>query len=483
MTIGIQPKEESLLVSDKKIILFAGDDRFLRDWYLKALNEGGYQAEGTTLSDLETNLTRLPADLVLIDLPDKKDSQKYMVQALRIRPSTPVVLLVELKDFGSAGEVFHSGAAEVLPKPVEPQLMSVILHRVIEEDRLLKENAELRRSMKLYSACQRITTQLDEKNIREATLTALMEKTEAWEAFYLDGSSLGTKPRMEGLVGLEETDAQQILDELLPLIRQNVDRDKPCTIALDNSGGTFKYLHHHDISEACIVPLGDLKSLLGLFVLLRHGQDRPWSAKVMEEVNFIARHAALALQNATLYAHAKEMAFQDSLTGLYNARYLPLAIDRQIAHSQESGVPFALLFLDLDHFKRVNDLHGHQVGSQLLREVAQVLRRCVRDDDMVVRYGGDEFTLLLKRAHLSVASQIAERIRSTLEKHSFLGREGLVVRMTACIGIAIYPLHARSAEELIFLSDRAMYKGKNSTRNLVIVADPEDLINRPPALD
>ena len=196
----------------------------------------------------------------------------------------------------------------------------------------------------------------------------------------------------------------------------------------------------------------------------------------METVQFIAQHAALAWSNATLYASAKNLAFEDTLTGLYNARYLQLAIEREIAFSKESGDPFAVLFLDLDYFKRVNDLYGHPMGSQLLVEVARVIRRCVRDHDIVVRYGGDEFTIVLKGTDLAAAEQIAERMRTVFAGHAFLRREGLDSAITLCIGVSAYPVHARSAEELIFLADRAMYKGKNSTRNQVNIADPRDLI-------
>ncbi len=198
----------------------------------------------------------------------------------------------------------------------------------------------------------------------------------------------------------------------------------------------------------------------------------------METVQFIAQHAALAWTNATLYASAKNLAFEDSLTGLYNARYLRLAIEREIALSKESGNPFAVLFLDFDYFRRVNDFYGHQVGSQLLVEVARVIRRCVRDHDIVVRYGGDEFTIVLKGTNLATAEQIAERMRTVLAGHAFLSREGLDIVITLCIGIAVYPTHGRSAEELIFLADRAMYRGKNSTRNQVNIADPGDLIGQ-----
>jgi len=111
-------------------------------------------------------------------------------------------------------------------------------------------------------------------------------------------------------------------------------------------------------------------------------------------------------------------------------------------------------------------------------EVARVVRHCIRDQDTVVRYGGDEFTIVLRGTNLVAAGQIAERMRAVLGRHVFLSREELNITITLCIGISAYPVHARSAEELIFLADRAMYKGKNSTRNQVNTADPKDLVGQ-----
>jgi diguanylate cyclase (GGDEF)-like protein len=458
------------------MILFVGDDQFLRNWYLKNLKESDYLTEGVPLKDLEEALSRFPADLVLIDLPHEAESQNYISQALRVRPATPVVLSVEMDRFNFAGEAFRSGAAEILPKPMEPRLMLMILHRVLEEDRLLKENKELRDYVNLYSACQRITTQIEGEGVRKATLDALVAKTGIRAAFYLDWSSVTTVPQTEGLLGLNESEARLFLDELIPLIRLRFNVAEAYKIVFDTQDGEFRCLRENGFTEALIVPLHDHVSLLGLFILLRREQDPLWTAKVVEEVNFIRQHATLAWYNAALYANAKELAMLDDLTGLYNVRYLHLAIGRELIHYRESSVPFAVLFLDIDYLKRVNDFHGHQVGSQLLREVAQVLRRCVRDNDAVVRYGGDEFVIVLKATPLSSAEQIADRIRTMMSQHIFLGREGLKVQITVCIGVASCPVHAQSEEELIFLSDRAMYRGKNSTRNLVITADPEDLV-------
>jgi two-component system, cell cycle response regulator len=466
-----------LLTSGKKKVLFIGNDQFLGGWYLNALNEGGYWAEGATLNGLETHLARFPADLVLLDLPPKEDPIKYLRQILLVRPAIPVVLSIEMEDSSCAGEALRFGAADLLLKPVEPQLLMMILHRTLEKDRLLKENKELRNSIDLYTACQRITTQLEEEGVRTATLTSLMSETGARVAFYLDWPHTNV-PKEEDILGQKSGDSKRFMEELIPSIVQCSPDIEAYTIDFNCSDLKFKNLREQGYAEALIVPLKGHESVLGIFVLIRHTSDGPWSARVMGAVQFIAQHAALAWHNVTLYANAKKLAFQDSLTGLCNARYLPLAIERELAFGKESGDPFAVLFLDLDYFRRVNDLYGHQVGSQLLVEVARVIRHCVRDQDIVIRYGGDEFTVVLKGTNLATAEQIAERMRMVLARHAFLSREGLNIVITLCIGVSAYPVHARNAEDLIFLADRAMYKGKNSTRNQVNTADPKDLINQ-----
>jgi diguanylate cyclase (GGDEF)-like protein len=126
--------------------------------------------------------------------------------------------------------------------------------------------------------------------------------------------------------------------------------------------------------------------------------------------------------------------------------------------------------MDLDHFKTVNDQHGHLSGSRMLVEVARVLRSCVRDDDVLVRYGGDEYVVLLVGIDSGGGLKVAERIRRAVEDHRFLSREGARVRVTASIGLASYPEHAQEKSEILDLADRAMYRGKRSSRNVVYIA-------------
>lgn len=165
----------------------------------------------------------------------------------------------------------------------------------------------------------------------------------------------------------------------------------------------------------------------------------------------------------------EDLAYLDDLTHLFNTRYLHLMLDREMKSAQHAHGTFSLLFLDLDYFKSINDTHGHLLGSKLLVEMAHVLKSCVRDHDVVARYGGDEYVVLLRGTDSSNALKVAERIRLTVESHRFLAREGLSLTLSTCIGVASFPEHARDKTTLLDLADRAMYQGKKSTRNIVFM--------------
>ena len=166
------------------------------------------------------------------------------------------------------------------------------------------------------------------------------------------------------------------------------------------------------------------------------------------------------------YQGARELIYTDDLTGLYNHRYLHIALEQEIRRSERYGLEFSLAFIDLDLFKNVNDEHGHLVGSGVLRQVGELLRECVRDADMLFRYGGDEFNALLGETDTGGAKIVAERIRSTIAEFEFSTGHDNTGRLTATVGHATYPIHTTVLEEMIDLADKAMYLGKND-RNIV----------------
>jgi diguanylate cyclase (GGDEF)-like protein len=192
-------------------------------------------------------------------------------------------------------------------------------------------------------------------------------------------------------------------------------------------------------------------------------------------LNFFQRQARLALINAERGAQAQSLIYIDDLTKLYNGRYLNVVLDREMKRSERYRNFFCVLFMDIDFFKRVNDAHGHLVGSRVLVEVGTVLRACVRDSDTVVRYGGDEFVVLLVETNADEAMLVAERMRKMVEAEPFVKEAGLVIRLTISIGIAAFPEHATTKQTLLNLADQAMYRGKESTRNVVYLAHAQNV--------
>lgn len=169
-------------------------------------------------------------------------------------------------------------------------------------------------------------------------------------------------------------------------------------------------------------------------------------------------------------AELKGLTHTDDLTGLYNQRYLELILDRELSLAKRNDTEFSVLFLDLDHFKSVNDSHGHLIGSRLLFEVGQEIKRALRDSDITFRYGGDEFVIILSHTGLDAAVAVAERIRVQIEKKRFLARDNLEIRLTASIGVASVPLHAVTKQQILKAADEALYGVKKAVRNSVIAA-------------
>ena len=199
---------------------------------------------------------------------------------------------------------------------------------------------------------------------------------------------------------------------------------------------------------------------------------RPKSRYGLEEqkvASFISDHACQAIANARKYGEAQEMAYIDSLTNLYNAKYLELAFEKELKRADRLKSPVTVLFLDVDHFKNVNDENDHIVGSKVLVEVGKVIKMSIREVDTAIRYGGDEFVAILVDADCEAGYMVAERIRAKIEACKFLHSEGLDLKVTASIGVATYPVHSSEKSELLKIADSAMYSAKHTSRNTVFL--------------
>jgi diguanylate cyclase (GGDEF)-like protein len=176
---------------------------------------------------------------------------------------------------------------------------------------------------------------------------------------------------------------------------------------------------------------------------------------------------ASALANAVRIAEAERLSQTDDLTKLHNARYLRQFLLNEIRRARRYGSIVAALFLDLDDFKQVNDAHGHLAGSHVLMEMAAVILSSIRDTDAVARYGGDEFVIVLPDTQIELAGTVAERIREKISGHRFHAGRNLKLSLTASFGVAAFPMHASSPQQLIASADTAMYEAKAANKNCI----------------
>jgi diguanylate cyclase (GGDEF)-like protein len=224
------------------------------------------------------------------------------------------------------------------------------------------------------------------------------------------------------------------------------------------------------IRSAICMPLRSRQKTLGVIQLF-NCKVETLADETISFLHLLCDYAAIAIENAHAVERIQELTITDDCTGLYNQRQLYRMLKAECGEGKKPQCQFSLVFIDLDHFKRINDEHGHLIGSKLLAEFGQAVRLQLRGVDAVFRYGGDEFIVLLHGADKAEAEQIARKLHRTLRSRTFRVGDRLEVSIRASYGVATWPTDAGDLHELIRAADSAMYCVKGSTRDGVATAE------------
>lgn len=224
--------------------------------------------------------------------------------------------------------------------------------------------------------------------------------------------------------------------------------------------------------DSVLIPIVTDDSVVAVMRLERSSKP----SLTTDELRFleaVANQTALALEKAKLIAFLENLSITDELTGIANRRHFEWRLSEEIERARRYQYPLSALMLDLDHFKQVNDTHGHQVGDLVLQQIAQRLKKVLRRTDFLARYGGEEFIVIAPQTPADRALILAERLRQIIAESPISVSPHLQICITISIGVAVFPEHAQNGNELVRAADEALYKAKQTGRNRVCLFEPE----------
>lgn len=414
--------------------------------------------------DWKTKLRSSSFDIVILDFsvfPENPIERLQEVQ--RLAGHAEIIVLAEQEEAPTIVAAFKSGIADFYLKPTTAETLNWAIEKILSRQSLTAKTTGLTADMEVFNAVHNIHIAEDDSKMRELAGQTLIQEIEAAGALWVwvDAGKLSNvtytrkTPYQIKPIYCENTFAFEQLEAFI--------KQYPGHLEASYAKGITK--NADAWKQGPFVWIPSQNQNLGGILLFGVNQELTPQSKL--RIEFLFRNLDASLEQYQRYKLAKEQTYLDDLTGLYNSRFLELTLSTLVSSAESEPKPFCLLFIDIDHFKQINDKNGHLVGSQTLAQIAKTLKSTLRKYDQVFRYGGDEFVVILHQITEGDSLRTANRLRSQIENRIFVFNQ-VEIKVTLSIGVSYYKGDHNNYEALLKLADQALYESKKRGRNRVL---------------
>lgn len=433
----------------------------------------------------------------LLRFPNEFVGEKYLVQETGLSLRTVKKILNRLNLNLLLVTEHREGGTYYRLKldSISPNMLKLIREFILEEENLIENYEKLEIRQKIlkqqleekekedYRASERQEIFVNSLVFVEETSSILLRSQNFTQVFKETFRRLSSAVNYDiGITAILENKLDLYIIHKSSISRENIEKAINYTKEMMGPTIALPYLLQdyniiEDTEELEIGPQGKILHRIGTtfqkdattpgYIALFRIEDKPFLANEKQVIDILSMQMSLACQNISALQKIQQLAITDDLTGIYNKRYFKQEFAKEFEKAQRYHFPMCLLMMDLDHFKRINDKYGHQIGDVVLSEFAALVLEMTRSTDIFARYGGEEFSLILTHTPLQSSIEIAERIRSRVEMYSFPA-EDFPIHCTVSIGLAMNKEDYKSPDELISTADMNLYKAKTMGRNMVI---------------